>query len=134
MTHQFSGVRRSRPTIKPDSFWESIFEAFEASSLTAKAFCAQHNIAYTTFCSRLRRRRAAQKQNPTFVPVTLVSESVCPESPCKQPLSGAGAEPLADPPSPDPWIVSIENKLSLSIPQDFSAPALARLLKVLLSC
>ena len=54
------------------AIWIKIFEAFEKSGLTQKAFCQQQQIKLDLFSYHLcKRRRNAQQSTPTFVPVEI---------------------------------------------------------------
>ncbi len=52
--------------------------AYEAGDSTQRAFCAEHGLAYSTFCywrRRLRREETAEGQAPTLVELPVLADS-----------------------------------------------------------
>lgn len=72
-------ARKQRDPVR-EQFWRTQFELWQASKLTVRAFCLQHQIALSTFqywIQELRRRDAeptipSAPTTSTFIPVTVL--------------------------------------------------------------
>ena len=53
--------------------WERLMASYEASDMTQRAFCAQHGLAYSSFCYWRKRLRTSQRVKDEVVPLVELS-------------------------------------------------------------
>lgn len=73
--------KHSKPQRRDREAWRQLMAAYEASDQTQRAFCAEHGVAYSTFCYWRRRLREAEPTDAAAPPPTLLELPV---------LSGSG--------------------------------------------
>jgi len=69
---------RSKPQRLNREAWAQLMAAYEAGDQTQRAFCAEHGVAYSTFCYWRRRVREAEPTDaaaPTLVELPVLSGS-----------------------------------------------------------
>ena len=113
---KYGGAKTRRPRFE----WKKLIKEFEESSCSVMEFCAQHDLAVSTFHGwqkRLRSKLHESHEAPRtgFIPVTL-------------------AEDEEEQPRDNPWHLRVDDRFDLWIPDDFRESRLKRLLKVLTSC
>ncbi|HSH85341.1 MAG TPA: IS66 family insertion sequence element accessory protein TnpB [Guyparkeria sp.] len=72
--------KHSKPQRRDREAWRQLMAAYEASDQTQRAFCAEHGVAYSTFCYWRRRLREtgtadAGAPAPTLVELPMLSGS-----------------------------------------------------------
>jgi len=70
--------KHSKPQRRDREAWRQLMAAYEAGDQTQRAFCAEHGVAYSTFCywrRRLRKAEPGEPPAPTLVELPVLSSS-----------------------------------------------------------
>lgn len=69
--------KNGQSTRRSPEDWAELMATYEASDLTQRAFCAEHGVAYSTFCYWRRRLRqeknASDREGPTLVELPVLT-------------------------------------------------------------
>jgi hypothetical protein len=126
--------------------WKGLIKGFSESSFTPSSFCRSKGITLSSFYTwRSYFREHAEVETPTFIPLKIQSP-LPPEEPRSVPSSSPPEtlEPpstsqrivsqhvsVPDDTTPNSLVLHLRADLRLSVPADFHAPTLKRLLQTL---